>query len=352
MLLNQKPTKGAGQTRAQIEERQYAISEQTYAIEQQRKIIQDQIAAIQETKIAPLEAQKLIAQREIRDLEDKIYAIQIGALATAQTNLDTKQEALDKLQKELTAELDAIDLQRDRWVQAQNAIDLARVKSDAFAASMEYNVSLVNDLVNAWNSMGAGGVLGNSLTTGTTTTAQGEAALQATIDAASALDQAQADYEAGLLTGNPTIINALKADLEAKQKAYDAVVASDGVSSGGSGGGNFMSYMATGGFVAKGTDTIPAMLTPGEFVVNRASAQKFGSLLSEINSPTYQTGGSSSRVPAGIISSTSINNNNSSVYNYSVGITVGGSSSSPDDIARAVMTQIQYVDSQRIKGQR
>jgi TP901 family phage tail tape measure protein len=358
----------AGQTRAQIEERQYAISEQTYAIEQQRKIIQDQIAAIQETKIAPLEAQKLIAQREIRDLEDKIYAIQIGALATAQTNLDTKQEALDKLQKELTAELDAIDLQRDRWVQAQNAIDLARVKSDAFAASMEYNVSLVEQLVAAWNSMGSGGVLGNSLSGSTgngvgstsyvapTTTAADEAIAAQFDSIVSELDSALAAMDSQSTGGQraDAEYEAKVARLAKAQAEYDAFVNAgiDPNSTSGGGGKPGFAYMATGGFVAKGTDTVPAMLTPGEFVVNRASAQKFGSLLSEINSPTYQTGGSSSRVPAGIISSTSVNNNNSSVYNYSVGITVGGSSSSPDDIARAVMTQIQYVDSQRIKGQR
>ena len=33
--------------------------------------------------------------------------------------------------------------------------------------------------------------------------------------------------------------------------------------------------MATGGGVS-GTDTVPAMLTPGEFVINRASAQNIG----------------------------------------------------------------------------
>jgi TP901 family phage tail tape measure protein len=47
-------------------------------------------------------------------------------------------------------------------------------------------------------------------------------------------------------------------------------------------GGNFGSFMtgsgrgfASGG-LAKGTDTVPAMLTPGEFVIKRSSAQKIG----------------------------------------------------------------------------
>jgi len=39
------------------------------------------------------------------------------------------------------------------------------------------------------------------------------------------------------------------------------------------------------------------------------------------------------------------------VYNYSLSVNVK-SESSPDDIARTVMTQIKRIDSQRIKTQR
>jgi hypothetical protein len=41
----------------------------------------------------------------------------------------------------------------------------------------------------------------------------------------------------------------------------------------------------------KGTDTVPAMLTPGEFVINRAATQRNLPLLKAINSNTYATGG-------------------------------------------------------------
>jgi hypothetical protein len=44
-----------------------------------------------------------------------------------------------------------------------------------------------------------------------------------------------------------------------------------------------MSPMAAGG-MAKGTDTVPAMLTPGEFIVSKGPAQKNRKLLQEINS--------------------------------------------------------------------
>lgn len=45
-------------------------------------------------------------------------------------------------------------------------------------------------------------------------------------------------------------------------------------------------------FQPKGTDTVPAMLTPGEFVVNRGATQRHLPLLQSINSGKYSKGGS------------------------------------------------------------
>ena len=53
-------------------------------------------------------------------------------------------------------------------------------------------------------------------------------------------------------------------------------------------------YASTGKLVnyePRGTDTVPAMLTPGEFVVNRRSTQKHLPVLQAINSGTYSAGG-------------------------------------------------------------
>ena len=53
-------------------------------------------------------------------------------------------------------------------------------------------------------------------------------------------------------------------------------------------GGSIPNYFSGGGstlvnYQAKGTDTVPAMLTPGEFVINRAATQKHLPLLKSIN---------------------------------------------------------------------
>ena len=106
----------------------------------------------------------------------------------------------------------------------------------------------------------------------------------------------------------------------------------------GAGGSNSLLAMSTGGIVPKyfgnggyaiGTDTVPAMLTPGEFVVSTYGVKSFGAdKLKGINNGTYS---------------------GNSMYNYEVNVNVN-SGANPDEIARAVMTQIKYVDSKRLRS--
>ncbi len=84
------------------------------------------------------------------------------------------------------------------------------------------------------------------------------------------------------------------------------------------------------GDLAKGTDVVPAMLTPGEFVVTQPAVKNFGvDNLRAINSGTY--GGDS-------------------VYNYSVNVNVSNTGANANDIARTVMTQIKQIDAQRLRS--
>jgi len=80
-----------------------------------------------------------------------------------------------------------------------------------------------------------------------------------------------------------------------------------------------------------GSDIVPAMLTPGEFVMSRYAVSKYGlDKMNAINNGSY----------AG-----------ETVYNYNLSVNVK-SGANPDDIARVVMTQIKQIDSQRIRTQR
>jgi TP901 family phage tail tape measure protein len=95
-------------------------------------------------------------------------------------------------------------------------------------------------------------------------------------------------------------------------------------------GGLIPKYFASGGY-AMGTDTVPSMLTPGEFVMSKYAVDKYG-----------------------VENMQSINSGSSigdSVYNYNLNLNVK-SDANPDDIARAVMVQIKSVDAQRIRGAR
>jgi hypothetical protein len=95
--------------------------------------------------------------------------------------------------------------------------------------------------------------------------------------------------------------------------------------------GGMISKFASGGF-AVGTDTVPAMLTPGEFIVSKYGVDKFGvDNLKAINKGD--------------------NPSSSSVYNYNLSVNVK-SDANPNEIAKTVMMQIKQIDSQRIKGNR
>lgn len=102
-----------------------------------------------------------------------------------------------------------------------------------------------------------------------------------------------------------------------------------GMAKGYSVGGKVLGY-AAGGY-SLGSDNIPAMLTPGEFVVRKRAVQNFGvENLEKLNGGEYSGG---------------------SVYNYSLAVNVK-SDADPERIARTVMKQIQRVDSQRVRGNR
>jgi hypothetical protein len=89
-------------------------------------------------------------------------------------------------------------------------------------------------------------------------------------------------------------------------------------------------YFSIGG-PARGTDTVPAMLTPGEFVMSKYAVSNYGvDKMKAMNTGTYE---------------------GEKVYNYNLSVNVK-SDANPDDIARVVMTQIKQIDSQRVRGQR
>jgi hypothetical protein len=117
-------------------------------------------------------------------------------------------------------------------------------------------------------------------------------------------------------------------------------------------GGMIPKYLARGGRV--GSDTVPAMLTPGEFVMNRKATEQFGPILSMLNESKYPSMIGNKGIPQIPINniSTSANDNSTAVYNYNLGFSINGANSNANDIARAVMKEIKNVNSQKVRGQR
>jgi hypothetical protein len=87
--------------------------------------------------------------------------------------------------------------------------------------------------------------------------------------------------------------------------------------------------MPTINFKPIGADRIPAMLTPGEFIMSRDAVSRIGlDNLNAMNRGEQAAG---------------------SVYNYSVSVNVATNANS-NEIARTVIAQIKQIDSQRIRG--
>lgn len=104
--------------------------------------------------------------------------------------------------------------------------------------------------------------------------------------------------------GSNSAVTSLNAVATAANNAKAAVDALNAAQSAGSSNGStatqtkarggLMHFFNRGGFAPRGTDTVPAMLSPGEFVVNAKSTRRFYSELQAINagrSPAYLADG-------------------------------------------------------------
>ena len=90
------------------------------------------------------------------------------------------------------------------------------------------------------------------------------------------------------------------------------------------------------------TDRVPALLTPGEFVIRKSVASAYMPLLEQLNGNIYP----GAAMPKGSAK------NNSNLYNnsYSINVNVAGTDASPDEIANAVMSKIKQVESRSLRG--
>ena len=316
-------------------------------IEKQNKALQLQISVIENGSLLTLQKKKDTIESTIESTNRNIQAInsEVDGLKDAAMYAGKTKAEIDSLAGLIeAAEKAGIPFNDLLLSQAGSAAALAKSLSDAVTA--QSNLASLSSLVSgAGAAKGAATVAGTVAATGVGATTGAKTGSTVTVKSGNTLSGIAATAGvklADVIKANPQISNPNLIRpgqvIKIPGKMY---------------GGSISKYMAFGGR-AMGSDTVPTMLTPGEFVMNKAASRAYGPLLERINESKYpgMLGDSgTTQVPVNNIS-TSVSDNSTAVYNYNLGFSINGSNGNAKDIANAVMREIKNVDSQRIRGQR
>jgi TP901 family phage tail tape measure protein len=253
---------------------------------------QKQLDEARKTELANLKVKVGDKEMTRLEIEDKVKSLEKEIFDIEEKRLEPAQERIRLVTVEKDLKLAALDAEKLKWDELQNKIDLAKTSATDYAAELAKANALAAQAVTDY------------------TVPKKEEVVPPPVskdDANELLKFANIAASYGL--------NNLAVDARAKASLAKAA------------GGIIPKYLADGG-QAIGTDTIPAMLTPGEFIVTKSAVDKFGvNNLKSINNGTY----------AG-----------NSMYNYEVNVNVK-SDANPDQIARVVIGQIKQIDSQSIR---
>jgi TP901 family phage tail tape measure protein len=345
----------SGLSQKQIEDRQFEISQQLYKMETDpaRIAILDQIR-VKQDEIYRLEELREGALLKIRDKEDLIYKIQKDQLGPLEDKIEDLTYANTLIQAQidkLVFEQTVLDQTRDKWDTIKAKIDANALASKNLDKELGALLASVDAIDKKWQSI-LDKMAAYSKTPVTVTTAKKEVEDKAAADAKkvaeekkaiddaaiAAMDKAMKGKDDGLTSslgfnnGNSFSGDGEKGSTADAQAKADALAKLNWISWDRDASGGLIKprRFAIGGPVI-GTDIIPAMLTPGEFVMSKYAVQS-----------------------TGVEKMKAINNGSSvgdAVYNYNLSVNVK-SDANPEDIARVVMTQIKGVDAQRLRGSR
>lgn len=322
--------------------------------------LESQRTVLDESRQRQLDALTTSSGRTRKQIEEDILDIKKEIFNIEEELLEPAQERIRLAAVEKDAQLASLEAQIDKWEELRNKIQLAKLTPEQEDALYK-QAQTIADMLQNWQDIEdktatltiVKKTTGGS-STGPSSGGNGEDPTPSKNlggNPPKNLTQSVVGGLGGLVSPGPVIAGMTAAEKEMTApivaskvpniKAGNLVIAgltpaetqkiiATKVTAKPSGGGLKFRAMASGGRVI-GTDTVPTMLSPGEFVVSRYGVDNFGTdKLKAINSGTYNDG---------------------SVYNYSVNVNVD-TDANPDQIAKTVIRQIKQIDSQRLRSNR
>jgi hypothetical protein len=216
------------------------FSSQTDALEAGRKSALD--AVRDENGLSRVELEE-----KLKDLADQIFEIEENALEPAQERLRLAQEDLaDRIR-----ELEVLGHTKAEWETIKNSIDTARVNSDQYKTAMTDALGIVEDARDAWNGITNREVtltvIEQTIKEGTTTPAKPSGPAKPSTPAK---PPGPANQKPVVVPGGGSLIGS----------GWHAVASGGPISGPGT----------------STSDSIPAMLSDGEYVIKAAAAKKLG----------------------------------------------------------------------------
>jgi len=319
-------TTSGGLTRVQAEDQIRAIGEQSYQTSLLVRDLQDVIYA-RNLDIAAIKETIRGKDDDIRRIQDDIYkretniiGLQTGKLTDLNNQLTAINDQKDAVDKVANANIDAAQVALDNYGLTQEQID------QVYNLALQWR-EVVKQIDNANKAMKD----------------QLKDLIEPTKPDDTASAKVKAQYETDYAEWKTKYDKIIADNAAAKKTAMDSGKPLSTVIAKAAGG-----IIGTGG-----RDSIPAMLTPGEFVMRKASVEKYGaSMFEKMNMGAFEMPRYNMQQPSTTaIQPVSNNSNiNAPVYNsYSVNVHAN-TNANADDIANTVMTKIKRVDSMAVRS--
>ena len=332
-----------GLTREQAEAQINAIKDQSYQTSLQIRDIEDQIFARNQAMIPlkdqqqAIDDQELVIKDAIAAREQQITDIQVARLEPAQEQLDSLNDTLTATNDKVEAEKKSMQVAGVTYEQWQ---DIKTQVNDAFAQQNALHDLMQTAMLPGVQKYGlAWAEVGKTIAAAYAAQKNGKFDYSPNIDASTIKAPSAISLE--------NMGKGIWADTMGTILADTGAAAAAAKKAGNNYGGISVLGFASGGSV----DTVPAMLSPGEFIMSKGAVNKYGKgMLASINNGTFSTPTYSNPSAGGRLNGTpSVASINAPVYNtYSVNV-VAKTNATADEIANAAVTKIRNIDNANIR---